>query len=157
MSGFLFEALAFLLRWLHVVAAIAWIGESFYFVMLDRALKPGKNAPPGVRGELWSVHGGGFYHKQKYEVAPAQMPDDLHWSMWKSYTTWLSGFALLSALYLSSPQVYLIDPQVMPLEPASAVGWALFFLVSSWLVYDLLCRVVGLRDRILGVQGQVWT
>ena len=151
MSGFLFEALAFLLRWLHVVAAIAWIGESFYFVMLDRALKPGKNAPPGVRGELWSVHGGGFYHKQKYEVAPAQMPDDLHWSMWKSYTTWLSGFALLSALYLSSPQVYLIDPQVMPLEPASAVGWALFFLVSSWLVYDLLCRLVGLRDRILGV------
>ncbi len=151
MSGYWHEAITFLLRWLHVVAAIAWIGESFYFVMLDRALKPGKKAAPGVFGELWSVHGGGFYHKQKYAVAPAQMPDDLHWSKWKSYTTWLSGFALLSALYLASPQVYLVDPAVRAMDGSEAVGWALVLLICSWLIYDLLCRLVGLRDALLGV------
>ena len=151
MSGFIVEAMAFLLRWLHVVAAIAWIGESFYFVMLDRSLKPGKNPQPGVRGELWSVHGGGFYHKQKYEVAPAQMPDDLHWSKWKSYTTWLSGFALFAVIYLHSPQVYLIDPSVHAMDPATAIGWALLFPLAAWLIYDLLCRAVGLRDQVLGI------
>lgn len=151
MSGFVVEAVAFLLRWLHVVAAIAWIGESFYFVMLDRSLKPGKNPQPGVRGELWSVHGGGFYHKQKYQVAPEQMPEDLHWSKWKSYTTWLSGFALFAVIYLYSPQVYLIDPAVHAMDPTTAIGWALLFPVAAWLIYDLLCRAAGLRDQILGV------
>ncbi|MEO8671533.1 MAG: urate hydroxylase PuuD [Tahibacter sp.] len=150
MSEFLIECAALALRWLHVVAAIAWIGESFYFVMLDRALKPAANAPTGVFGELWSVHGGGFYHKQKYLVAPAQMPQDLHWSKWKSYTTWMSGFALFALLYLWSPDLYLIDPGVAALSSTQAVALALAFPLLGWLIYDLICRAVGFRDGLLG-------
>lgn len=148
---FLLDAAIFLLRWLHVVAAIAWIGESFYFVMLDRALRPPRVPRDGVYGELWSVHGGGFYHKQKYLVAPPEMPEDLHWSKWKSYTTWLSGFALLSAMYFSAPGIYLIDPAKMALSSTQAVGLAIAFLAAGWLVYDALCRLVGFRDELLGV------
>lgn len=148
---FLLDAAIFLLRWLHVVAAIAWIGESFYFVMLDRALRPPRLPRDGVYGELWSVHGGGFYHKQKYLVAPPEMPEDLHWSKWKSYTTWLSGFALLSAMYFSAPGIYLIDPAKMALSSTQAVGLAIAFLAAGWLVYDALCRLVGFRDELLGV------
>lgn len=151
MLDFLTEAAIFLLRWLHVVAAIAWIGESFYFVMLDRALRPPRQPRDGVYGELWSVHGGGFYHKQKYLVAPAEMPEDLHWSKWKSYTTWLSGFVLLSALYFSAPGIYLIDPAVAALSSAQAIALALAFLLAGWLVYDSLCRIVGFRDQWLGL------
>lgn len=151
MMDFWVEAASFLLRWLHVVAAIAWIGESFYFVMLDRALKPPKQGAPGVFGELWSVHGGGFYHKQKYLVAPAQMPEDLHWSKWKSYTTWLSGFALLSVVYLAQPGIYLIDPNVAALSSVQAIGAALAFLAGGWIVYDAACRLVGFRDQLLGL------
>ena len=151
MADFWIEAASFLLRWLHVVAAIAWIGESFYFVMLDRALKPSPQGAPGVFGELWSVHGGGFYHKQKYLVSPPQMPEDLHWSKWKSYTTWLSGFALLSVVYLAQPGIYLIDPAVAALSPTQAIALALAFLAGGWIVYDLACRLVGFRDQVLGV------
>ena len=151
MEAFLLDAAGVLLRWLHVVAAIAWIGESFYFVMLDRALKPPREASPGLYGELWSVHGGGFYHKRKYLPAPPQLPDELHWSKWKSYTTWMSGFALFVLLYLSAPGVYLVDPAVEPLTPSQAVWLALAFPVAGWLVYDALCRVVGFRDGLLGV------
>jgi len=151
MTSFWIEAASFLLRWLHVVAAIAWIGESFYFVMLDRALKPPKVGAAGVFGELWSVHGGGFYHKQKYLIAPAQMPEDLHWSKWKSYTTWLSGFALLAILYLAQPNIYLIDPAVADLTPTLAIAAALGFLALGWIAYDLACRLVGFRDGVLGM------
>jgi uncharacterized membrane protein len=151
MIAFWLDAAAFLLRWLHVIAAIAWIGESFYFVMLDRGLKSPRQPAPGLAGESWSVHGGGFYHKQKYLPAPAELPDELHWSKWKSYTTWLSGFALFALLYLGSPQLYLIDPAVAALSPAEAVAWALAFLVLGWLGYDLLCRAIGFRDRLLGL------
>lgn len=151
MEGFLSEAAALLLRWLHLVAAIAWIGESFYFVMLDRTLVPPKVAGPGLHGESWSVHGGGFYHKQKYLPAPAQLPEVLHWSKWKSYATWLSGFALFALLYLRSPSIYLVDPAVAALAPGQAIALALGFLVAGWLVYDLLCRWVGFRDGLLGV------
>jgi uncharacterized membrane protein len=150
MEAFLLDAAGVLLRWLHVVAAIAWIGESFYFVMLDRALKPPRDASPGLFGELWSVHGGGFYHKRKYLPAPPQLPDELHWSKWKSYTTWLSGFALFTLLYLSAPAVYLVDPAVHAWTPGQAVALALAFPVAGWLVYDALCRVVGFRDGLLG-------
>lgn len=151
MLGFVSDAAAFLLRWLHVVAAIAWIGESFYFVMLDRGLKPPKQALPGLFGESWSVHGGGFYHKQKYLPAPAELPEDLHWSKWKAYTTWLSGFALLSLVYLTAPGVWLIDPRIMALTPAQAVLTALGLLAGFWLAYDLACRLVGFRDGLLGL------
>src|SRR6187549_1144110 len=117
MTGFLLEYASQLLRWLHVIAAIAWIGESFYFVALDRGLRRPEQASPGLHGESWSVHGGGFYLKQKFLPAPPQLPDDLHWSKWKSYTTWLSGFALFALVYLLSPTIWLIDPQVASLTP----------------------------------------
>ncbi len=151
MSEYLIEAAGLLLRWLHVIAAIAWIGESFYFVALDRGLKPSKSTSQGLHGESWSVHGGGFYLKQKFLPAPAQLPDDLHWSKWKSYTTWLSGFALFTVLYLLSPQLYLIDPSVAALSPTQGVLLALAFPLVGWLVYDGLCRLVGFRDGILGM------
>jgi uncharacterized membrane protein len=151
MSSFALEAAALLLRWLHLVAVIAWIGESFYFVMLDRALKPPANPAPGVAGELWSVHGGGFYHKQKYLVAPPELPAELHWSKWKSYATWLSGFALFALMYLAAPGIYLIDPAVAALAPAPAIALALAFPLLGWVLYDALCRAVGFRDAALGV------
>lgn len=153
MLALLAESSGLLLRWLHVIAAIAWIGESFYFVALDNGLKKPKpgSTPEGVAGESWSVHGGGFYHKQKYLLAPAVMPETLHWSKWKSYTTWLSGFALFALVYLLHPQVYLIDTRVAALSPTMAVFLAIGFLVLGWLVYDAACRLVGFRDRVLGV------
>ena len=106
------ESVALLLRWLHVVAAIAWIGESFYFVALDRGLKAPRSPEPGMAGESWSVHGGGFYRKQKFMPAPAELPPDLLWSKWKAYTTWLSGMALFAVLYLRHPAIALVDPAI---------------------------------------------
>lgn len=150
MEGFLLDAGTFLLRWLHVVAAIAWIGESFYFVALDRGLAKPSQPAQGLAGESWSVHGGGFYLKQKFLPAPAQLPEVLHWSKWKSYTTWLSGFALLCVTYLWSPQIHLVDPSVARLEPGEAVAAVLTLLLVGWLAYDLLCRVVGTNERLLG-------
>jgi len=151
MEGFLLEAFTFALRWLHVVAAIAWIGESFYFVALDRGLRPPLRPAPGLYGESWSVHGGGFYLKQKFLPAPAELPAHLHWSKWKSYTTWLSGFALLMLTYLWSPQIHLIDPRVAELSTTMAVTLVLALLGAGWIVYDLLCRVTAGNDRLLGV------
>lgn len=156
MTAYFLDAAAFLLRWFHVIAAMAWIGESFYFVMLDRALKPPREGGEGIQGDLWSVHGGGFYHKRKFLLAPPGMPADLHWSMWKSYTTWMTGFALLSVMYLSSPLVYLIDPAVAAWTSAQAVGLALGFLALAWFGYDLLCRAVGFRDGLLAVLVGAW-
>ena len=151
MEAFLLDSLALLLRWLHVVAAIAWIGESFYFVALDRGLRKPAQPGEGLAGESWSVHGGGFYRKQKYMPAPPQLPEVLHWSKWKSYTTWLSGFALFALVYLASPQMYLVDPAVADLQPGHAVLLALLILPAGWLVYDILCRLVGFRDGLLGL------
>ncbi|MDN4571984.1 hypothetical protein DBB29_10490 [Pandoraea cepalis] len=154
MEAFITDWVNLLLRWLHVIAAIAWIGESFYFVMLDNGLKPPNAADDkqkGVFGEMWSVHGGGFYHAQKYLNSPPQMPEDLHWSKWKSYTTWLSGFGLFCALYLLQPQTYLIDKTVMDLQPGQAVGLAVAFLIGGWFVYDFLCRMLGKNERVLGI------
>ncbi|MDX2300437.1 MAG: urate hydroxylase PuuD [Xanthomonadaceae bacterium] len=150
MGPFWIEAAGFALRWLHVVAAIAWIGESFYFVMLDRSLEAPKTPEPGVAGESWSVHGGGFYHKRKFMPAPPQLPETLHWSKWKSYTTWMSGFALFGVLYLLAPAIYLIDPAVAALSPMQAVLLAFAFPLLAWLVYDGLCRLLGFRDAALG-------
>lgn len=150
MQDYLIETFGLLLRCLHVVAAIAWIGESFYFVALDRGLLPAAQALPGLAGESWSVHGGGFYHKQKYLPAPAQLPAVLHWSKWKSYTTWLSGFALFALIYLLQPTLYLIDPAVAAFSSSQALALALAFPLLGWLVYDRVCRWVGFRDRLLG-------
>jgi uncharacterized membrane protein len=149
-AAYILECLAFLLRWLHVVAAIAWIGESFYFVALDRGLEKPRQPLQGLFGESWSVHGGGFYLKQKFLPAPAQLPENLHWSKWKSYTTWMSGFALFCLTYLLSPQVYLIDPARIALTSVQAVGLAIVLPIVGWFVYDLLCKLVGFRDGLLG-------
>jgi len=143
-----------LLRWVHVITAIAWIGASFYFVMLDNSLeKPQdrESLDKGVGGEQWAVHGGGFYNMQKYTVAPPEMPDDLHWSKWPSYTTWLSGASLFTVLYLMAPNTYLIDKNVLDMGPVVAIFSALGFLAAGWIVYDSLCRVLGTKDKLLGV------
>ncbi|MBS64539.1 urate hydroxylase PuuD [Salinisphaera sp.] len=162
MQAFLIEFGNMLLRWLHVIAAIAWIGESFYFVMLDNGLKKpasAEDARNGVAGEMWAVHGGGFYHNQKYASAPAKLPDDLHWSYLKAYTTWLSGFALFALLYLTRPEIYLVDPQSDWAWAAAMTGWqaniaALVFLALGWLIYNELCKRISptmQRDGVLGV------
>jgi len=151
MGAYLATWAELLLRWFHVVAGIAWIGESFYFVMLDRSLTAPRTPAAGVAGEMWSVHGGGFYHAQKYTVAPAVFPEHLHWSKWKSYATWLSGAALFTALYLAQPDLYLIDPAVLQLTPAAADALAVVFLLAGWLVYDALCRALSGDERALGL------
>jgi len=138
-----------LLRWAHVVVAIAWIGSSFYFVFLDNSLTPPVDPAlrdKGVGGELWAVHGGGFYNPQKYAVAPAQLPKNLHWFYWESYSTWLTGFALFTTLYLFNASTFLIDKSVYDWSPPVAISAALGFLVAFWLVYDRLCRWFGERQ-----------
>ncbi|MBT8090670.1 MAG: urate hydroxylase PuuD [Gammaproteobacteria bacterium] len=143
MEAYLVDWLNLLVRWLHVIAGIAWIGASFYFVWLDNHLElpgePGDDAK-GVGGELWSVHGGGFYHAQKYRVAPAAIPETLHWFKWEAYTTWLSGMAMLALIYWYGAEVYLINPTVADLSVAQAVGISMAYIVGGWFVYDLLCK-----------------
>jgi uncharacterized membrane protein len=142
------------LRWLHVIAGVAWIGASFYFVWLDNNLRPPVPEKDGVKGELWAVHGGGFYHSQKYMTAPAHMPDHLHWFKWEAYTTWLSGFALLIVLYYVGAPVYLIDVSKHAFSQAGAIATGLAFILGGLLVYEGLCRSPLLqRPRAFGV---VW-
>lgn len=133
--------LEFAVRWLHVITAIAWIGSSFYFIALDLGLHRDRDLATGADGEEWQVHGGGFYHIQKYLVAPANMPDGLVWFKWESYATWLSGFALLALVYYMGAEFYLIDPAVMELSSWQAVGISLASLAFGWLVYNTLCKV----------------
>jgi uncharacterized membrane protein len=130
----------FALRWLHVITAIAWIGSSFYFIALDLGLRKAANMPKGVHGEEWQVHGGGFYHIQKYMVAPPHMPEHLTWFKWESYATWLSGFALLAVLYYLGAEFYLIDPSVMDLAVWQAVAISAGSLVIGWFAYDAICK-----------------
>ncbi len=130
----------FALRWLHVITAIAWIGSSFYFIALDLGLRKAPHLPKGAHGEEWQVHGGGFYHIQKYLVAPAQMPEHLTWFKWESYATWLSGFALLAIMYYLGAEFYLIDPEVMDLAVWQAVAISVGSLVFGWLAYDAICK-----------------
>jgi uncharacterized membrane protein len=152
---YLLDWCGLLVRWLHVVAGIAWIGSSFYFVWLDNHLEPqGTSEPvdPNVAGELWAVHGGGFYRSRKYRVAPAVLPPTLHWFYWEAYTTWLSGFGLLFLLYFLRAEAYLIDPAVLALTKSAAIAITLAVLVVSWLVYDGLCRSpLGRNGRALAV------
>jgi uncharacterized membrane protein len=136
-------------RWLHVIAGIAWIGSSFYFIALDNHLRPPTNADEGVGGESWEIHGGGFYRVQKYKLAPDELPEPLHWFKWEAYTTWLSGFALLVVLYYLHANDYLIDKSVAGLSPLEAVAISVGLLAAAWLVYDALCRVLGSRPLVL--------
>ena len=130
----------FAVRWLHVVTAIAWIGSSFYFIALDLGLHRDRNLSSGADGEEWQVHGGGFYHIQKYLVAPAHMPEHLVWFKWESYATWLSGFALLVVLYWFGAEFYLIDPSVLELQTWHAILISIGSLLVGWVVYDMLCK-----------------
>lgn len=143
------EWLNLALRWLHLVTGIAWIGSSFYFVWLDNHLT--KPARGEASGELWSVHGGGFYHNQKYQVAPSEMPGRLHWFKWEAYFTWISGFFLLVLIYYAGAESFLIDPAKASLSPAAAIAIGLAALALGWLVYDVLCRSpVGSSNLALG-------
>jgi uncharacterized membrane protein len=141
-----------LVRWLHVIAAIAWIGSSFYFIALDNHLKPPaeeRDAQRGVGGEVWEIHGGGFYRIEKFTVAPETLPEPLYWFKWEAYTTWLSGFALLVVVYFIHPQTFLVDPSVMELESWEAIAIAVGGLVLAWVVYDELCRFLGENELAL--------
>jgi uncharacterized membrane protein len=141
-----------LFRWLHVVAAIAWIGASFYFIALDNHLEPPadpRDAQRGVGGEAWEIHGGGFYRVEKFRVAPARLPEPLHWFKWEAYTTWLSGFALFIVVYYSHPSTYLIDPTVADLRPWQAIAISIAGLVVAWIVYDAFCRMFAQSEALL--------
>jgi uncharacterized membrane protein len=143
-----------LVRWLHVIAAIAWIGASFYFILLDNHLEPpasAEDAEAGVMGESWEVHGGGFYHVQKYRVAPRVLPERLAWFKWEAYTTWLSGFALLCIVYFSNARAYLIDRSVADLTVPEAIAISVGLLIAAWLVYDVLCRMLGRWPKLLAL------
>jgi uncharacterized membrane protein len=142
-------------RWLHVIAGIAWIGSSFYFIWLDRSLEPpepgSEEARKGVGGHLWAVHGGGFYNPQKYTVAPARLPERLHWFKWEAYTTWLSGTALLVLVYWLHAGTMMLDPGRGSLQPWQAVALGAGAMAASWFIYDLLCRSpLGRHDGLLG-------
>jgi len=155
MDAYLVDWLNLLVRWLHFIVGIAWIGSSLYFIWLDNHLQPPadrEDDAKGVGGEVWSVHGGGFYHAQKYRVAPGQLPDRLHWFKWEAYWTWMSGMFLLGLVYWYGAEVYLIDRSVAELSAVSAVGIAIAFIVGGWVVYDLLCKSPLARDdRVFAV------
>ncbi|MBI5719976.1 MAG: urate hydroxylase PuuD [Burkholderiales bacterium] len=159
MEAYLLDWANLLLRWVHVITAVAWIGSSFYFVLLDASLSPPENEDlkaKGVDGELWAVHGGGFYHSNKYMVAPRwrPLPENLHWSYWESYSTWLTGFALFTVLYLFNAGSFLVDKSVHDWSAGAAIAASLGFLVAFWAVYDVICRAFGQRkngDLIVGV------
>ncbi len=149
MEAYLFDWANLLIRWLHVITAIAWVGSSFYFVFLDNNLiKP--ESPDllekGVGGAMWAVHGGGFYNPQKYLTAPKKVHTHLHWFYWESYTTWLTGFALFCVSYLWQAQTYMVDPNLVAWSQGEAVAVALAFLFGFWFIYDALCRTVGAKD-----------
>ena len=146
MESYLLDWANLLLRWAHVITAIAWIGSSMYFVFLDFSLTPPVDADlkrQGVSGELWAVHGGGFYHPVKFASKPPTMPAHLHWFYWESYSTWLTGFALFTVSYLWNASAYLIDKSLMNWSPGVAIGIALSFFVVFWVLYDAICRMFG--------------
>ncbi len=151
MEAYIVDWLNILGRWVHFITGIAWIGSSFYFIWLDNHLDAPQQAADdekGVGGELWSVHGGGFYHAQKYRVAPRTLPETLHWFKWEAYTTWITGMFLLILVYWYGAEVYLVDRSVADLTATAAIGIAVLFLVGGWLVYDLLCKTpLGKNDN----------
>jgi uncharacterized membrane protein len=147
-----------LLRWVHVITAIAWIGSSFYFIHLDLSLRKRAETPEGegITGEAWQVHGGGFYQMRKYTIAPPALPEHLTWFKWESYATWLSGFFLLVWVYYLGAEMYLIDPAVMPLKQWQAAAIGLGGIAASWFIYDGLCRSpLGRNDKALWLVGLI--
>lgn len=149
MEAFLIDWLNILVRWLHLITGVAWIGSSLYFVWLDNHLEEPRestDSDKGVGGELWSVHGGGFYHAQKYKTSPSVLPDNLHWFKWEAYSTWLSGMFLLGLVYFLGAEIYLIDPSVAKLSVVAAISISVGFIAAGWVVYDLLCKSPLARD-----------
>ena len=156
MESYILDWANLLLRWLHVITAIAWVGSSFYFVFLDSSLTPPTDEDlkkQGVSGELWALHGGGFYHPVKFAGAPPKLPDHLHWFYWESYTTWLSGFALLTVSYLWNANIYLVNPTNPIMSSSTAIVVALAFLVVFWLLYNAVCRLFGEKEGGDGIVG----
>jgi len=155
MTSYAADWLNLLLRWFHFTAGVAWIGTSLYFVWLDDQLTapPAQESARGVSGELWSVHGGGFYHNQKYPLGPrdAPLPTHLHWFKWEAYTTWLSGIAMLALMYWAGARTYLVDATVLDITPTAAIAASIASLVAGWFVYDALCRALRSRPRELAV------
>jgi uncharacterized membrane protein len=154
MEAYLLDWANLLIRWLHFITGVAWIGASFYFVMLDNSLsKPSReeDSARGVSGELWAVHGGGIYHSQKYLVGPLgeRLSEHLHWSKWEAYTTWLSGMGLLAIIYWFGANTYLIDQQVMPLTPVVAIAISIGFIAGGWIIYNTLCQLLKGKDTLL--------
>jgi len=154
LEAYLLDWINLLLRWLHLIAGVAWIGASFYFVMLDSSLsKPARKQDEerGVTGELWAVHGGGVYQSQKFLLGPRGEPlaEKLHWSKWEAYTTWLSGMGLLVVVYWIGAKTYLIDSQVMALSPAGGIAISGGVIVGGWIIYNLLCQLMKGRDSVL--------
>ncbi len=161
MEAFIVEWLNLFARWIHLVTGIAWIGASFYFVWLDDSLESPKEAADaerGVAGEVWSVHGGGFYHAQKYRVAPPRLPETLHWFKWEAYWTWMSGMFLLALMYWYAAEIYLVDPSVADIGKPTAIAISIATIVGGWLVYDRLCKSpLGRDDRLLGLAVLAFT
>ncbi|MBT8433312.1 MAG: urate hydroxylase PuuD [Gammaproteobacteria bacterium] len=154
MEAYFLDWANLLIRWLHFIAGVAWIGASFYFVMLDSSLsKPARKQDEdrGVTGELWAVHGGGVYQSQKFLLGPVGEPlaESLHWSKWEAYTTWLSGMGLLAVIYWFGAKTYLIDQQVMAMSETAAIAISIGFLVGGWIIYNLLCKALRGRDSLL--------
>ena len=153
----LYEWAETFLRWLHVIAGVAWIGSSFYFIHLDLSLRQRAGLPSQACGEAWQVHGGGFYNMVKYLVAPAHMPEELTWFKWEAYTTLFSGLALLGFVYYLGAELYLIDRRVLDVSQPAAVGLSIAGLVAGWVIYDLLCRSpIGNDDTTLAAVGLVF-
>jgi uncharacterized membrane protein len=150
LEAYLLDWLNLLLRWAHVVVGIAWIGASLYFIWLDNHLEP--STDPRLAGELWAIHGGGFYHAQKYKLGPSRLPPTLHWFKWEAYWTWITGFALLVAMYYANAELYLIDPAVMPLSKWAAIGLGIGSLMVGMVVYEALCRSpLGRNEAVLSL------
>jgi uncharacterized membrane protein len=146
------EWLELMFRWLHLIAGIAWIGSSFYFMFLDYSLQKEEGLPAGVKGASWNVHGGGFYFMQKYTVAPETMPETLHWFKWEAYFTWISGFSLMIIIYYWGAESFLIDKEIMELSQWEAIGISVGAFISGWVIYDLLCKSpIGKNEIVLSL------
>ncbi len=147
MEAYALDWAQLVIRWVHLITGIAWIGASFYFVFLDLSLLPPKrreDADAGIGGELWAIHGGGFYHAQKFKVAPATLPEPLHWFKWEAYWTWMSGLALFVVVYYAHADLYMIDRRVADIAPWQAIAISLALLAGGWVFYDQLCKRAGL-------------
>jgi uncharacterized membrane protein len=137
-EAYVLEWVNLALRWAHVIVGIAWIGASLYFIWLDNHLEPASDSR--IAGELWAIHGGGFYRAEKFRLAPARMPATLHWFKWEAYWTWFTGMALLALVYYVQAELYLVDGQVMPLSKPWAIGIGLAFVVGGYSIYEGICR-----------------